>query len=88
MSALLKKMKVGIVTGRKTAKTAVVSVSRLTQDPKYKKYLKRVRTYKVHDEKNECQLGDHVEIVETRPLSKEKRWKLQKVLVRGEGAEA
>lgn len=84
MSEALKKTKVGQVTGRKTDKTAVVSVSRLMQDVTFKKYLKKVRTYKVHDEKNECRLGDQVEIVETRPLSKEKRWKLNKVLVRNE----
>lgn len=83
-----KRTKEGLVTACKSTKTAIVSVSRVTMDRMFKKYLKKVRTYKVHDEKNECRVGDRVEIVETRPISKDKSWKLQKVLVRSEGAEA
>jgi small subunit ribosomal protein S17 len=55
-------------------KTVVVAVTRLFQHPVYKKTMKRVTKFKVHDEKNKCNIGDTVKIVETRPLSKEKRW--------------
>lgn len=55
-------------------KTAVVAVTRLFQHPKYKKTVKRVTKFKAHDENNKCQIGDTVKIIETRPLSKEKRW--------------
>lgn len=55
-------------------KTAVVAVTRLFQHPKYKKTVKRVTKFKAHDENNKCEIGDTVKIIETRPLSKEKRW--------------
>jgi small subunit ribosomal protein S17 len=55
-------------------KTVVVAVTRLFQHPVYKKTVKRVTKFKAHDEKNACQIGDTVKIIETRPLSKEKRW--------------
>jgi small subunit ribosomal protein S17 len=55
-------------------KTVVVAVTRLFQHPVYKKTMKRVTKFKAHDEKNKCNIGDMVKIVETRPLSKEKRW--------------
>ncbi|KPK43647.1 MAG: 30S ribosomal protein S17 [Nitrospira bacterium SM23_35] len=55
-------------------KTVVVAVTRLFQHPVYKKTVKRVTKFKAHDEKNTCQIGDIVKIIETRPLSKEKRW--------------
>jgi small subunit ribosomal protein S17 len=55
-------------------KTVVVAVTRLFQHPTYKKTVKRVTKFKAHDEKNKCQIGDSVKVIETRPLSKEKRW--------------
>ena len=55
-------------------KTVVVAVMRLFQHPVYKKTVKRVTRFKAHDENNKCQVGDMVKIIETRPLSKEKRW--------------
>jgi small subunit ribosomal protein S17 len=55
-------------------KTIVVAVTRLYQHSKYKKTVKRVTKFKAHDDKNTCQIGDMVKIIETRPLSKEKRW--------------
>jgi small subunit ribosomal protein S17 len=55
-------------------KTIVVAVTRLFQHPVYKKTIKRVTKFKAHDENNKCQVGDTVKIIETRPLSKEKRW--------------
>lgn len=66
----------GIVVGTGMKKTAVVEVSRFTMHPKYKKYVKSSRRFKVHDEKNECKIGDTVLIEETRPISKEKHFKI------------
>lgn len=72
----------GVVTGNRMQKTVVVSVERIVMHPKYKKYLKRRTKVKVHDEKNECQVGDRVLIVECRPLSREKRWRVSRILNR------
>jgi small subunit ribosomal protein S17 len=69
-----KKIYTGKVINNKMDKTVVVAVTRLFQHPKYKKTVKRVTKFKAHDEKNACQVGDNVKIIETRPLSKEKRW--------------
>jgi small subunit ribosomal protein S17 len=69
-----KKIYSGKVISNKMEKTVVVAVTRLFQHPVYKKTMKRVTKFKAHDEKNECNIGDMVKIVETRPLSKEKRW--------------
>jgi small subunit ribosomal protein S17 len=69
-----KKIYTGKVISNKMDKTIVVAVTRLYQHPKYKKTVKRVTKFKAHDEKNTCQIGDMVKIIETRPLSKEKRW--------------
>jgi small subunit ribosomal protein S17 len=63
-------------------KTVVVRVERLVPHPVYKKYVKRRVTYKAHDEKNEYQVGDRVEIVETRPLSRDKRWRVSRLIDR------
>ena len=68
------KTRVGKVISNKMEKTVVVAVTRLFQHPVYKKTMKRVTKFKAHDEKNKCTIGDMVKIVETRPLSKEKRW--------------
>lgn len=66
----------GIVVSDKMTKTVVVSVTRLKKHPKYRKYYKVSTRYKAHDEKDEYHLGDKVLIQETRPISKEKRWKV------------
>ena len=72
----------GVVVSNKMDKTVVVVVETLKKHPKYKKYIKRTKKYKVHDEKNECNIGDTIEFVETRPISKEKNWKLVRILER------
>jgi small subunit ribosomal protein S17 len=77
-----RKHKVGTVVGDRMDKTVVVRVERLVAHPVYKKYVKRRSTYKAHDEKNEYQIGDRVEIIETRPLSKEKRWRVSRLIER------
>lgn len=73
----------GVVTSNRMQKSVVVSVERIVMHPKYKKYLKRRTKVKAHDEKNECQVGDRVLIVECRPLSREKRWRVSRILERG-----
>ncbi len=75
-----RKTEVGTVISDKMDKTVVVRVERLVQHPKYKKYIKRYTKYKAHDEKNECRVGDKVLIIETRPLSKTKRWRVMQIL--------
>jgi small subunit ribosomal protein S17 len=81
------KVRFGTVVSDKMQKTVVVSVETTTRHRLYKKTLKRTKRYKVHDEKNESRLGDRVRIMETRPLSKEKRWRLVEILSRGNVAE-
>lgn len=71
---------VGVVVSDKMDKTIVVRVERLVQDDRYKKYVRRYSRYMAHDEANSCKVGDQVRIVEHRPLSKRKRWKLQETL--------
>ncbi|MFZ3137552.1 MAG: 30S ribosomal protein S17 [Thermodesulfovibrionales bacterium] len=71
---MTKKIYTGKVISNKMDKTIVVAVTRLYQHSKYKKTVKRVTKFKAHDDKNTCQIGDMVKIIETRPLSKEKRW--------------
>ena len=73
---------VGIVTGDKMNKTRVVTVERRLAHAKYGKYMTKRATYKAHDEKNEYRVGDRVEIVESRPLSREKRWRVERLLDR------
>lgn len=70
----------GVVSSNKMQKTIIVEVTRLEQHPQFKKIIKRKVKYAVHDEKNEAKIGDKVRIIETRPLSKTKRWSLVKVL--------
>ena len=82
-----RKVRLGQVVGDKMDKTVVVEVSGPKRHPLYKKIIRRVVRYKAHDEKNECQVGDKVRIVETRPLSKEKRWRVDEILVKGEVVE-
>jgi small subunit ribosomal protein S17 len=72
----------GMVVSDKMDKTVVVRVERLVQHPVYKKYIRKHKRYKAHDPDNRCQVGDRVAIVETRPLSREKRWRVQDILRR------
>ena len=76
----LRKHRSGVVVSNKMDKTVVVLVERLVKHPKYKKYLRARKKFKAHDQGNVCQVGDQVEIVETRPLSREKRWAVVSVL--------
>ncbi len=69
-----KKLYKGKVVSNKMDKTVVVAVTRLTQHPRYKKTIKEVTRFKAHDEGNACALGDTVTIIESRPLSRDKRW--------------
>ncbi len=82
------KTRVGVVFSRKMNKTAVVIVERRAMDPMFKKVIRRVKKFKVHDEKNQTHPGDLVEIIETRPLSKDKCWTLQKILKKADHFEA
>lgn len=75
-----KKTVVGVVVSDKMDKTVVVESSRLVKHPVYKKLIKRRAKYRAHDEKNQCKLGDKVLIVESRPLSKLKRWRVREIL--------
>jgi small subunit ribosomal protein S17 len=72
----------GVVLSNKMQKTVIVAVERTVLHLKYKKYLKRRTKVKAHDEKSECRIGDRVVIVETRPLSRDKRWRVSKVINR------
>ena len=73
---------VGQVISDKMDKTVVVQVERLVQDPRYKKYVRRFSKFMAHDEENACGVGDRVRIIEHRPLSKRKRWKVQATLAK------
>ena len=75
----IKKYRNGTVTSNKMTKTVVVQVERLVQHPKYKKYIRTRTRFKAHDEKEVCNIGDEVRIVETRPLSRDKRWAVVEV---------
>jgi small subunit ribosomal protein S17 len=75
-----RKSKTGVVLRNTMDKTAVVEVARTVMDYEYKKYIRRKRKFMVHDEKNECKVGDVVEIEECRPLSKRKSWRLTRIL--------
>ena len=76
----IRKTLVGTVTSNKMDKTVVVAVNRLVKDPKYKKYIRRRSKHKAHDDSNQCGVGDRVLLVETRPLSKEKRWRVKQII--------
>lgn len=75
-----RKQRVGIVKSNKMDKTVVVVTENLEQHSKYKKFIKSRKSFKAHDESNSCQIGDKVRIEETRPLSKDKRWRIVEVL--------
>lgn len=76
----------GTVVSDKMDKTVVVRVERLVRDPQYEKYVRRYSRFMAHDEANACRVGDKVRIIEHRPLSKRKRWKVQETLSRATGA--
>ncbi len=82
-----RKTRVGRIVSNKMDKTVVVAVETPKRHPLYKKTLKRTTRYKAHDENNDCRPGDTVKIVETRPLSKLKRWRVSEILTRGEVVE-
>ncbi len=76
----VRKTFVGTVIGNKMDKTVVVVVNRLVREGRYKKYVRRRSKYKVHDKDNQCNIGDRVLIIESRPLSKEKRWRVKEIV--------
>ncbi len=78
-----KKIFTGNVVSDKMDKTVVVAVTRLSQHPVYKKTVKKIAKFKAHDENNSCKKGDKVSIVESRPISKDKRWKVLDIVKRG-----
>jgi small subunit ribosomal protein S17 len=75
----------GTVVSDKMDKTVVVRVERLVRDPYYEKYVRRYSRFMAHDETNGCRVGDKVRIIEHRPLSKRKRWKVQETLAKASG---
>lgn len=78
----LRKTRIGTVVSDKMQKTIVVAVKDNVRHPLYKKIVKRTYKLKAHDENNECRIGDTVKVMETRPLSKEKRWRLVEIIER------
>lgn len=77
-----RKVRIGLVVSDKMDKTIIVRVERQVAHPIYKKIIKRTERFKAHDETNDCHVGDKVRIMETRPLSKEKRWRVVEVIER------
>ena len=82
MERNLRKVRTGKVVSNKMDKTIVVAVENHVKQPLYGKIVKRTYKLKAHDEKNECNIGDTVRVVETRPLSKDKRWRLTEIIER------
>ena len=81
------KIRIGHIVSNRMDKTVIVAVETPKRFPLYKKTIKRAVKYKAHDESNECRMGDKVRIMETRPLSKQKRWRVTEILTKGEVAE-
>jgi small subunit ribosomal protein S17 len=79
-----RKVRLGRVVSNRMDKTVVVAVETPKRHPLYKKSIRRVVKYKAHDKNNECGLGDIVKIVETRPLSRQKRWRVAEIITKGE----
>lgn len=79
-----RKVRTGVVISDKMTKTIIVSVNRLAKHPVYGRVIKKTNKFKVHDEKNTAKVGDIVRIEETRPLSKDKRWRLLEVIKKGQ----
>ena len=84
MARGIRKTRVGMVVSDRMEKTRVVVVQRLVKHPLYQKYIRRRSRYKVHDETNACRVGDRVLIIETRPLSRETRWRVKEILERAQ----
>jgi small subunit ribosomal protein S17 len=82
-----RKTLVGEVVSNKMVKTVSVRVDRLTKHPKFKRYVQRSRTFMAHDENGLCQPGDRVKLIESRPLSRHKRWRVMAILKRAESQE-
>lgn len=82
-----RKTRQGRIVSDRMDKTVVVAVATLKRHPLYKKAIRRAVKYKAHDEDNECKVGDTVRIVETRPLSKQKRWRVAEIITKGEVVE-
>lgn len=82
MERNLRKMRTGKVTSNKMDKTIVVAIETRVKHPLYKKVVKKTYKLKAHDENNECNIGDTVRVMETRPLSKDKRWRLVEITER------
>lgn len=80
--------RIGVVTSDKPEKSVVVRVERLVLHRLYKRYVRRTAKFMVHDEQNRCRVGDTVEIVESRPLSARKRWRVRRIVRRAAGTEA
>jgi len=78
----LRKTRIGLVTSNQREKTITVSIERKLRHPMYGKFIKKTKKYAAHDEKNDCNVGDTVKIMETKPLSKTKRWRVIEVLER------
>ena len=76
----LRKIRIGVVSSNKMDKTVTVAVERKVKHPIYGKFVKKTSSFHAHDEKNECSIGDIVKIMETRPLSKTKRWRMVEVV--------
>ena len=76
----MRKTRIGVVTSNRMDKTVTVSVERKVKHPIYGKFVKKTTKFHAHDEKNECTIGDTVRIMETRPLSKTKRWRMVEVV--------
>ncbi len=79
---ILRKERSGVVVSNKMEKTILVMVNRKVKHPKYGKFVKKTRKFSAHDEKNDCNIGDKVRIMETRPLSKNKCWRLVEIIER------
>ena len=82
MDRNLRKERIGIVTSDKMDKTITVAVERREKHPIYGKFVKKTTKFTAHDDKNDCGIGDTVKIMETRPLSKNKRWRLSEIIER------
>ena len=80
----IRKTMVGMVVSDRMEKTRVVVVQRLVKHPLYQKYIRRRSRFKVHDEANSCRMGDRVLIIETRPLSRDKGWRVKEILERAQ----
>jgi len=80
MTQIRKQNKIGVVVSNKMEKTIVVKVERQFMHPLYKKSVRKHKKFKAHDENNECRIGDRVRVMETRPLSKSKRWRLVEII--------